>query len=453
LPFDVLVRVKNPEPIEWTGDLALQAKQAKEMRKKSLDEARKTAKEQKKNDNPAAIPSTSTPTPTTPTSTTPNPIPSEAVSIPGPEKVLTPFLVNLIDSPGHIDFSSEVTAALRVTDGALVVVDCVEGVCVQTETVLRQALAERIKPVLFLNKLDRLFFELDKEAEEIYQKLVRTIESVNVVIATYHDELLGDVSVYPQAGSVGFGSGKQGWGFTLEYFAELYHHKFDVPVKKMMKKLWGDHFWDHKSNRWSTKPTNEQGQVLERGFNMLVLKPLKKLFSILKEDNKTDELKKFLANVNVVLDQETLLITDKKRLTEAVMKKWIPVADSLLELIVQHLPSPLVAQKYHVQNLYSGPLDDEAATSIRNCDPNGPLVMYVSKMVPTSDFSRFYAFGRIFSGSVRSGQMVRIQGPSYVPAERPQHNELYTFSLCYRRNTSFVSLKKRILILRIFVSS
>ncbi len=96
---------------------------------------------------------------------------------------------------GHVDFSSEVTAALRVTDGALVVVDCIEGVCVQTETVLRQAIAERIRPVLFVNKLDRTLLELHMDLEMSYQTFSRAIESVNVIIATYKDELLGDVQV------------------------------------------------------------------------------------------------------------------------------------------------------------------------------------------------------------------------------------------------------------------
>ncbi|AQL00680.1 Elongation factor 2 [Zea mays] len=92
------------------------------------------------------------------------------------------YLINLIDSPGHVDFSSEVTAALRITDGALVVVDCIEGVCVQTETVLRQALGERIRPVLTVNKMDRCFLELQVEGEEAYQTFSRVIENANVVL-------------------------------------------------------------------------------------------------------------------------------------------------------------------------------------------------------------------------------------------------------------------------------
>ncbi len=138
---------------------------------------------------------------------------------PNKEEEKKGHLINLIDSPGHVDFSSEVTAALRVTDGALVVVDSIEGVCVQTETVLRQALTERVKPVLMLNKMDRVLLELHLEPEEAYQSFARTIENVNVLISTYHDELMGDVQVDPIKGTVAFGSGLHGWGFTLTKFS------------------------------------------------------------------------------------------------------------------------------------------------------------------------------------------------------------------------------------------
>jgi len=102
-----------------------------------------------------------------------------------------------------------------------------------------------------------------------------------------------------------------------------------------------------------------------------------------------------------------------KPLLKRIMQTWLPAADALMEMLVNHLPSPAVAQSYRMENLYSGPIDDESAQAIRKCDPKGPLMMYISKMVPTSDKGRFYAFGRVFSGTIATGQRVRIQGPHY----------------------------------------
>jgi len=137
-------------------------------------------------------------------------------------KGVVPYLINLIDSPGHVDFSSEVTAALRITDGAMVVVDCIEGCAVQTETVLRQSLQERVKPCLFVNKVDRCILELQMDPEDMYSRFRNAIENVNVIVSTYHDELMGDVQVYPDKGTVAFGSGLHGWAFNVERFARIY---------------------------------------------------------------------------------------------------------------------------------------------------------------------------------------------------------------------------------------
>jgi elongation factor 2 len=326
------------------------------------------------------------------------------------------FLINLIDSPGHVDFSSEVTAALRVTDGALVVVDCVEGVCVQTETVLRQALGERIKPVVIINKVDRALLELQVSKEDLYQSFLRTIESVNVIVSTYHDEALGDVQVYPDKGTVAFGSGLHGWGFTLRQFAARYAKKFGVDKDKMMAKLWGDNFFNPATKKWSTKSTDADGKPLERAFSQFVLDPIFKIFESVMNFQK-DKIGPMLDKLNVKLAQEEREL-EGKALLKVIMRKFLPAGDSLLEMIVINLPSPATAQRYRVETLYEGPMDDESAIGIRDCDPKGPLVLYVSKMVPTSDKGRFYAFGRVFSGSVRSGPKIRIQGPNYVPGKK-----------------------------------
>lgn len=95
------------------------------------------------------------------------------------------------------------------------------------------------------------------------------------------------------------------------------------------------------------------------------------------------------------------------------MQKWLPAADALLHMIVIQLPSPMKAQAYRAETLYTGPVDDKFCTGIKQCDQKGPLMLYISKMVPTSDKGRFFAFGRVFSGCVKTGQKVRIMGTNY----------------------------------------
>ena len=325
------------------------------------------------------------------------------------------YLINLIDSPGHVDFSSEVTAALRITDGALVVVDTIEGVCVQTETVLRQAISERVKPVLHVNKVDRALLELQLSPEDMYQCFARSVESVNVIIATYNDELLGDCQVYPEKGTVSFGSGLHQWGFTLCKFARMYSEKFGIGYDKMMQKLWGDNFFDAKGKKWVK---SDKDGTLERAFCQFIMSPICKMFTAVMEDKRA-KIAKLLKAVGVTLKKEDEELVGKP-LLKRVMQKWLPVGDAILEMIVVKLPSPAAAQRYRVENLYDGPLDDAAANAIRTCDTSegAPLMMYISKMVPSSDRGRFFAFGRVFSGKIATGQKVRIMGPNYVPGKK-----------------------------------
>jgi len=330
-----------------------------------------------------------------------------------------PFLINLIDSPGHVDFSSEVTAALRITDGAMVVVDCIEGCAVQTETVLRQSLQERVKPCLFVNKVDRCILELQMEPEDMYGRFRKAVEDVNVIIATYNDALMGDVQVDPARGTVAFGSGLHGWGFNVERFAKIYAAKMGVDKDKMMKRLWGDTFFNAKKKTW-TNTQNQDGVDLPRAFCQFIMSPINSLMTAIMVDDKA-KYEKMMTTLGITLKGDEKALQGKPLMKRA-MQIWINAADTLLSMIVLRLPSPIEAQKYRVENLYEGPMDDEGASAIRACDPKGPLMMYISKMVPTSDKGRFYAFGRVFSGTIATGQRVRIQGPHYKPGSKEDLN-------------------------------
>ena len=343
------------------------------------------------------------------------------------------FLINVIDSPEHVDVSLGVSAALRVTDGALVVVDNVDGIAVQAGTLLRQAMAERVKPVLMVNKIDRALLELQLRGEEIYQNMRRAIENVNIIIESYS---FGDKDwqVDPYTSTAIFGSGLHQWGFSLKVFAGIYAAKFQISEEKMLEKLWGD--WCLVVNdgevKWvKSNSVNANGGIdkesgARRSFVTLIMNPIMHLCAVTMNNttNKKGELKAFnmAKNVGVNLTEGEKKALTGKPLLKRIMMKWLPLADAVLEMIVVKLPSPASSQLYRTEALYDGPMGDEASEAIRTCDDSegAPLMMYVSKMVPCcyDDKNRFLAFGRVFSGRVTGGQKIRLLGPNFAPGKK-----------------------------------
>jgi len=338
-----------------------------------------------------------------------------------PEEPPVGYLINLIDSPGHVDFSSEVTAALRVTDGALVVVDYIEGVSVQTETVLRQALGEKIKPVLMVNKIDRGILELQVNGEEMYQQFIKVVENVNVIIATYECDDMGEgQQIDPVLGTAAFGSALFGWAFTCTHFAKVYSKKFGIDRDKMQAKLWGENYFDQKAKKWKTESKADDGSELKRTFVQFMMEPVIRLCRA-SMNGEMDKVDKMIGTLGIDLKSAERDLQGK-HLMKCIFQKWINAAEALLEMIILKLPSPVKAQKYRAAYLYEGPNDDATYKSIYNCDPEGELCVFISKMIPAGDGGRFYAFGRVFAGTVKSGQKVKIQGPNYKPGSKNDLN-------------------------------
>ncbi|XP_076135386.1 elongation factor 2-like [Alosa pseudoharengus] len=350
------------------------------------------------------------------------------------------FLINLINCLGHSEFSAEVAAALRVSDGALLVADCVSlvSVCVHAENVLKKAVAERIKPSLMINKMDNALINGNMEAEDLYRTCQSIIEALNNTLSTYYvtgDEVMGNIKVDPVIGNTGFGSDLHGWAFTLKQFAEMYVEKFAAKgdagqlgptqqskrVENVMKKLWGDMYYDPAAAGYFSQSLTEPNGT--RTFVQFVLDPIYKVYDVIL-NFKREETAKLIEKLDIKLDNE-----DKEKegiaLLKAVMRRWLPANEALLQMITIHLPSPVTAQKYRCEMLYQGPNDDEAAMGIKSCDPKAPLMMYISKMVPTTDKGRFYAFGRVFSGVVSTGQKVRIMGPNFTQGKEEDIHPTY----------------------------
>jgi len=162
--------------------------------------------------------------------------------------------------------------------------------------------------------------------------------------------------VDPTRGTVGFGSALFGWAFTLTKFARIYSEKFKVDFEKMMKKLWGDNFFDQKAKKWKTDDTADDGSILRRCFVQFIMEPVIRLCRNIMDGNK-DAVWKMLNHLDIVLKNDEKELVGKP-LFKRVFQIWINAAEALLEMIVLKLPSPVVAQKYRAGYLYEGPIDD-----------------------------------------------------------------------------------------------
>jgi elongation factor 2 len=286
---------------------------------------------------------------------------------------------------------------------------------------LRQALAEKIKPVLMINKIDRGILELQVDGETMYNKFQRVIENVNVIISTYECEDMGEAQqIDPKIGTAAMGSALFGWAFTLTKFAKVYSKKFGIAREKMMEKLWGDNFFDAKAKKWKNHDKADDGGNIKRAFVGFMMEPIIRLCRATM-NGEMEKVDKMLINLEITLKSEERQLQGK-HLMKNVFQKWINAAEALLEMIILKLPSPIKAQKYRAAYLYEGPTTDATYKSIYNCDKDGELCIFISKMVPTNDKGRFYAFGRVFAGTVSTGQKVRIQGPNYVPGSKNDLN-------------------------------
>ncbi|MDI6866868.1 elongation factor EF-2 [Methanoculleus sp.] len=241
------------------------------------------------------------------------------------------YLINMIDTPGHVDFGGDVTRAMRAVDGAVVVVDAVEGTMPQTETVLRQALKEGVRPVLFINKVDRLINELKVNEQEMQIRLARVIDKVNKLIKGMNEKMYNEGWKLDAAkGTVAFGSALYKWAVSIPFMK-----KSGVSFKEVYEKCnSGDMKW---------------------------------------------------------------------------LAKNSPLHAVLLDMVVKHLPNPIVAQHRRIPIIWHGDYDSPEGKAMINCDPNGPVCLMVTD-ISFDPHAGEVATGRLFAGTLRRGTECYIMG-------------------------------------------
>ena len=187
------------------------------------------------------------------------------------------YLLNIFDTSGHVNFSDEATAAIRLSDGAILIVDAAEGVMLNTERLLKHAIQEKLALTVCINKIDRLVLELKLPPLDAYYKLRHIIEEINGLIALYSSDTENSGFVSPAIGNVCFASSEYNVCFTLKSFAALYARNYPgLNANEFAKRLWGDIYFNPKTRKFTKKPPHNTAQ---RSFIEFILEPLYKIFA------------------------------------------------------------------------------------------------------------------------------------------------------------------------------
>uniref|UniRef100_A0AAQ5Y378 116 kDa U5 small nuclear ribonucleoprotein component n=1 Tax=Amphiprion ocellaris TaxID=80972 RepID=A0AAQ5Y378_AMPOC len=306
------------------------------------------------------------------------------------------YLFNIMDTPGHVNFSDEVTSSIRISDGVVLFIDAAEGVMLNTERLIKHAVQERMAITICINKVDRLIVELKLPPTDAYYKLRHIVDEVNGLLSTYSTD--ENLVVSPLLGNVCFASSQYSICFTLGSFAKIYSDTYGEMILHVTS-----------VRKFTKKAPSSNSQ---RSFVEFVLEPLYKILSQVVGDVDTS-LPRVLDELGIHLTKEELKLNIRP-LLRLVCNRFFGEFTGFVDMCVQHIPSPQEGARNKIEHTYTGGLDSDLGEAMAECDPDGPLMCHTTKMYSTEDGVQFHAFGRVLSGTIQAGQPVKVLGENYT---------------------------------------
>ncbi|KAI3901875.1 hypothetical protein MKW92_040772 [Papaver armeniacum] len=350
------------------------------------------------------------------------------------------YLCNIMDTPGHVEFNDEMTAALRLADGAVLIVDAAEGVMLNTRRAICHAINERLPIVLIINKIDMLITKLKLSPNEAHDKLRNIIEGVNSQINAVSSTAGGAQILDPIVGNVCFASASAGWSFTLQSFAKLYVKRHRVPIDALLfaSQLWGAKYYYPDTLDFKGEPPSNGRN---RSFVQLILEPLYEIYGLVSTERQVSVLQATLGKFGVKLPDSAYSLTFSP-LLRLVCSSLFGTATGFTDMLVQHIPSAKEAVASRVEHIFNGPKDSPAYNAIKDCDPSGPLMVNVTKLYrKKSSYGKivFDVLGRVFSGEIQTGQTVQVLREDFSPDNGEEDDmtskevtKLWVYQACYR---------------------